>query len=279
MVLLRPVNSMVEFKQIIGRGTRLQDGKEYFTIHDFVEAYQHFQDPEWDGPPLDETTKREDTPPAEDFGADARDAAADELALCPECDNHPCVCERAARQMTEIRLSPQKVVQIDSMVRTMVYDSSGRVIKAAEFWRQLFRDLSKRLQNEEQLLAQWSRPDTRRKLLQSLAEAGYTDEQLQDLRRLVKAESSDLFDVLRYVAYTKDVLPRLERATRARAYLGDYDAHQQEFLNFVLDQYVKSGHGQLDDRHLWLTAHSEVPQRTGREAGAGGSGDNPAGDY
>ena len=49
IVLMRPVNSMIEFKQIIGRGTRLFDGKDYFTIYDFVKAYEHFSDPEWDG--------------------------------------------------------------------------------------------------------------------------------------------------------------------------------------------------------------------------------------
>jgi len=53
IVLLRPVNSMIEFKQIIGRGTRLYDGKDYFTIVDFVRAHHHFSDPEWDGEPLE----------------------------------------------------------------------------------------------------------------------------------------------------------------------------------------------------------------------------------
>src|SRR5436190_23959717 len=52
---MRPVKSMIEFKQIIGRGTRLFDGKDYFTIYDFVKAYEHFNDPEWDGEPEDQT--------------------------------------------------------------------------------------------------------------------------------------------------------------------------------------------------------------------------------
>ena len=54
IVLMRPINSMIEFKQIIGRGTRLYDGKDYFTIYDFVKAYHHFSDPEWDGEPIGE---------------------------------------------------------------------------------------------------------------------------------------------------------------------------------------------------------------------------------
>ena len=57
IVLLRPVNSMIEFKQIVGRGTRLFDGKEFFTIYDFVDAYKHFSDPEWDGEPLEPEPK------------------------------------------------------------------------------------------------------------------------------------------------------------------------------------------------------------------------------
>ncbi len=53
IVLMRPINSMIEFKQIIGRGTRLYDGKDYFTIYDFVKAHKLFNDPEWDGEPID----------------------------------------------------------------------------------------------------------------------------------------------------------------------------------------------------------------------------------
>ena len=53
IVLMRPIDTMIEFKQIIGRGTRLFDGKDYFTIYDFVKAYEHFNDPEWDGEPME----------------------------------------------------------------------------------------------------------------------------------------------------------------------------------------------------------------------------------
>ena len=69
IVLMRPISTMIEFKQIIGRGTRIYDGKDYFTIYDFVKAYHHFSDPEWDGEPLDPET-------------------------CPKCGCYPCECER-----------------------------------------------------------------------------------------------------------------------------------------------------------------------------------------
>src|ERR1017187_4411561 len=53
IVLMRPIKSMIELKQIIGRGTRLYDGKDYFTIYDFVKAHEHFNDSEWDGEPME----------------------------------------------------------------------------------------------------------------------------------------------------------------------------------------------------------------------------------
>ena len=67
IVLMRPINSMIEFKQIIGRGTRLYEGKDYFTIYDFVKAHHHFSDPEWDGEPIEPEPKkpRAVTPPGQ----------------------------------------------------------------------------------------------------------------------------------------------------------------------------------------------------------------------
>ena len=62
IVLMRPIRSIIEFKQIIGRGTRLYDGKDYFTIYDFVKAHLHFSDPEWDGEPI-EPEPKEPRPP------------------------------------------------------------------------------------------------------------------------------------------------------------------------------------------------------------------------
>jgi len=65
IVLMRPINSMIEFKQIIGRGTRLYDGKDYFTIYDFVKAHHHFSDPEWDGEPAEPDVPKDQEVPGE----------------------------------------------------------------------------------------------------------------------------------------------------------------------------------------------------------------------
>ena len=248
IVLLRPVNSMVEFKQIVGRGTRLFDGKDYFTLYDFVRAHEHFQDPEWDGEPLEPTPPTSRPYPG---GGDTDTRVDDPPAqICSECKNDPCVCDTPPRQMVRVKLSDNKEREIDSTVKTTFWDPSGKPISSEEFVQQLFGDIPGFFTSDAELRRLWSLPSTRKKLLEELSEKGYTSEQLDDLRKLVHGEDSDLFDVLSYVAYHKTLVPRLERAAKAKIQLGDYDPKQQEFLNFILTQYVRDGVDELDDKKL-----------------------------
>src|ERR1700722_19337056 len=87
IVLMRPINSIIEFKQIIGRGTRLYDGKDYFTIYDFVKAYLHFRDPEWDGEPLEPE-------PCEKCGSYPCHCVKPTPQPCPVCGKLPCECPK-----------------------------------------------------------------------------------------------------------------------------------------------------------------------------------------
>ncbi|MDO6809089.1 DEAD/DEAH box helicase family protein [Zobellia galactanivorans] len=251
IVLLRPVNSMVEFKQIVGRGTRLFDGKVYFTIYDFVRAHHHFQDPEWDGEPLEPETPTVGTPrPCNVCGARPCVCEKPDSEPCPECENDPCVCETPPRQIVKVKLSDGKEREIDATVKTTFWSSDGSQISQEEFMQQLFGDITGIIKDEEELRKIWSLPSTRKKLLEELKDKGYTESQLEDLRNLIHAEDSDLFDVLSYVAYHKELVPRLERAEKVKIQLDDYNPRQQEFLNFVLDQYVKEGVDELDDSKL-----------------------------
>ena len=90
----------------------------------------------------------------------------------------------------------------------------------------------------------------RKKLLEELEEKGYSQAQLYDLQELVEGKDSDLFDVLSFVAYNRTLIPRTARASHATVHFDSYDAKQQEFLNFVLEQYVQSGVDELDDKKL-----------------------------
>ncbi len=251
IILLRPVNSMVEFKQIVGRGTRLFDGKDYFTIYDFVKAHRHFKDPEWDGEPIKpEPPTGGGTGVCSACGQRPCECERPDPEPCPVCENIPCVCDIPPREMVRVKLSDQKEREIDSMIKTSFWSPSGRPISSAEFIKQLFGDLPSLFKNEEELRKIWSLPDTRKRLLEELNEKGYTYVQLEDLRKLVHGEDSDLFDVLNYIAYHKQMVPRLARAERARIHLNTYNRKQQEFLDFVLEQYVREGVSELDDTKL-----------------------------
>ena len=246
IVLLRPVKSMVEFKQIVGRGTRLFDSKDYFTLFDFVKAHEHFKDPEWDGEP--EPPEPPTYPPGGKKPIVLGDPPVD--YVCNECKNDPCVCDNPPKKIIKIKLSDNKEREIDSTVKTTFWDPSGKPISSTEFIEQLFGDIPKYFSSEDELRKIWSIPSTRKKLLDELNENGYTSNQLDDLRKLVQGEESDLYDVLSYVAYHTNLVPRLERAAKAKLQIMDYDTKQQEFLNFVLEQYVRDGVNELDDKKL-----------------------------
>lgn len=252
IVLMRPVNSMVEFKQIIGRGTRLFDGKDYFTIYDFVDAHKHFKDPEWDGPPLPPEGPYEPRGKkvCKKCGQNPCICIKEPEPICNVCHNDPCICEKPPREMIKVKLSDNKVRELDSMIKTSFWSPLGKPISAAEFVEQLFGEIPSLFKSEQELIKIWSLPDTRKKLLSELSERGYTAEQLDDLRKIVHGEDSDLFDVLSYVAYHKELVPRSERAMRAKVHFDSYNKSQQSFLNFVLQQYVETGVEELDDDKL-----------------------------
>ncbi|MDQ8192539.1 EcoAI/FtnUII family type I restriction enzme subunit R [Roseibacillus persicicus] len=253
IVLMRPVKSMVEFKQIVGRGTRLFEGKDYFTIYDFVEAHEHFKDPEWDGdpePPAGGDGDGGKKPPCQACGERPCICEKPEPEPCSDCENWPCICETGPRQFIEVKLSQSRSLAIDSMMKTSFWSADGSMISAEEFVQQLFGDIPSLFQDEAELRKIWSLPSTRRRLLEELSEKGYTEAQLEDLSKLVHGEDSDLFDVLAYVAYQKDLVPRHDRAQQALIQIKDYDPKQQAFLNFVLSQYVKEGVTELDDAKL-----------------------------
>jgi type I restriction enzyme R subunit len=251
IVLLRPVKQIIEFKQIVGRGTRLFDGKDYFTIYDFVRAYLNFSDPEWDGEPLDPE------PPAPPVSRRPCPTCGNTPCICvaePKpclvCGNDPCVCDKPSKAITRIKLSDGKVRQLQHMVTTSFWSPDGRPISATEFLQNLFGTLPDLFKNESELRQIWSRPDTRKNLLEALKERGFAKEQLEEFQKILSAENSDLYDVLAYVAFNSSIVERRERAANAQVHLKNYDAKQQEFLNFVLNKYVSSGVYELDESKL-----------------------------
>ena len=232
IVLLRPVTNMIEFKQIIGRGTRLYDGKDYFTIYDFVRAHHLFSDPEWDGEPVapDPVTPPVDPPPR---------------PPTPPGPPGPGPGPRPTR--TKVKLADGKARTIQHMMVTTFWHPDGTPMSAQQFMEMLFGKLPEFFKDEAELRALWSDPDTRAKLLAGLADKGFGREQLVEMQRVIDAEKSDIFDVLAHVAYAIPTLTRDERASRARvAITRGFTDKQRAFLEFVLAQYVRVGVEELD---------------------------------
>ncbi|TSA30067.1 MAG: DEAD/DEAH box helicase [Bacteroidetes bacterium] len=238
IILMRPVNSMIEFKQIIGRGTRLFDGKEFFTLYDFVDAHHHFADPEWDGEPMPPEPKPYPEPPDE--------------PQPPWPEEPPEPFEPGEkRKKIKVKLRDGKEREIQHMIATSYWSADGNPISAEEFLQNLFGTLPDFFQDEAELREIWSDPVTRRTLLDKLATAGYGREELSVLQKLIDAEKSDLFDVLEYVAYSTKPMTREMRVATAQAeiFVG-LNAKQKEFLEFVLTQYIESGVEELDQEKL-----------------------------
>lgn len=236
IVLMRPVGSMIEFKQIIGRGTRLFDGKDYFTILDFVKAYEHFNDPEWDGEPLEPDPPGEPRPPKPEGEPPEPPIVED-----PEPPKSKLV----------IKLADGKERSFQHISATTFWSVDGKPVSARQFIEDLFGKLPELFRDEDELRRLWSQPDTRRKLVAGLAERGFAGETLAEIRRAVDGQDMDLFDVLAYIAYTKPPLRRAERVEANRGeILARYEAKQQEFIDFVLGQYVEVGESELDGDKL-----------------------------
>lgn len=237
IVLLRPINSMIEFKQIVGRGTRLFDGKEFFTIYDFVDAYHHFADPEWDGEPIEpEPTvvndPKEPKRPKEPSGNEGE--------------------EKEKRKKIRIKLRDGKEREIQHMISSSFWSSDGKPISAEEFLNNLFGTLPEFFKSEEELRKIWSSPLTRRTLLEKLEAAGYGKDELTTLQKLIDAEKSDLFDVLEYV-FNSDIKPMTREARVAAAEATIFallSEKQKEFIQFVLDKYIETGVEELDQEKL-----------------------------
>ena len=233
IVLMRPVNNMIEFKQIIGRGTRVYEGKHYFTVIDFVNAYHMFNDPEWDGSPIEPI----------DLGGGG---------IGPGDGGTPDIPPVERPKKIKIKLSDGKIREIQSMYSTMFY-LDGKPVSAEEFIKKLFDTLKlpEILGSEDDLRELWSNPITRSELISKLDKHGCSKDDLHKLRQVIDAENSDLFDVLQYIAFSNPAISRKERVDLAEDNIYNFiNKDQVEFIRFVLNNYIQEGIDELDISNL-----------------------------
>lgn len=244
IVLDRAIGSMVEFKQIVGRGTRIFEGKDHFTIVDFRGATNRFYDEDWDGDPVAVETPAVvdiNEPPPPPYGGyqggDPSQAGGEGTGE-----------EHIPHEKLTVRLSASRELKvIDVEIRYI--DENGRPLSAQQFVERLMVKLPGLFSSAADLRETWSDPDQREVLLQRLAQAGFDAEQLATLRHMFAAEQSDLFDLLAFLAFEQPMETRRARAEATRGNSAFFEQFEQQpardFLHFVLNRYEETGFAEL----------------------------------
>ncbi|WP_337047720.1 EcoAI/FtnUII family type I restriction enzme subunit R [Serratia liquefaciens] len=237
VVLDRTIDSMVEFKQIVGRGTRVFDGKDYFTIVDFRGATNNFYDEEWDGEPQapEPDGTREPTPPPYSpeppEGGDRTESEPSE-----------------PRPRLKVKLGKHRELKVID-IETRYIDESGRPLSIQEFVERLIQQLPGLFKSVDELRDIWSDPDLREQLLAKLVQAGFDKAQLSALRRMFEADDCDIFDLLAFLAFEQPMATRRSRAEAVRTNNAFFDQYKEEkakqFLHFVLKRYEQTGTTEL----------------------------------
>ncbi|MBR2154324.1 MAG: DEAD/DEAH box helicase family protein [Bacteroidaceae bacterium] len=251
IVLLRPVNNMVEFKQILGRGTRLFDGKYFFTLYDFVGASKNFNDPEWDGDPFCPvcgnypcTCHKKPKGVCPKCGQDP--CVCPPPQPCPVCGHLPCTCNGTGKKkQVVVKLSPLRSLMLHTDWDERI-QFADELLTIEEYVKKLFGTLPDFLDGEEDLRQRWSRPDTRQQLLDVLERSGFQEDKLELMGRFLQMEKCDMLDVLAYLAYNTTPMERERRAEILRKDMMRKTTKQQlEFADFILSMYVRNGFKEL----------------------------------
>lgn len=245
IVLMRPVNNIIEFKQIVGRGTRVYDEKFYFTIYDFVKASEHFADPEWDGEPIEPTIVEEPEPKGGE-GDDDKPKPRPMPQPCPVCGNMTCTCPGGKPKKTVVvKLSEERTVELRTeWEEKFLFD--GKLIGMDEFIKILFGNLPRFFKSDQDLREQWANPDTRKALLTQLEREGFALEKLRQVQYLLDAEDCDLLDVLEFLAYHSTPMERRQRVNLVYMDIMESLTEEQvEFAKYVLNHYIARGSMEL----------------------------------
>ena len=251
VVLARVVGSRSEFKQIVGRGTRLKVdyGKEYFNIIDFTgTATHHFADPDFDGEParIEEATIDETGELVEATTNEPPAAAEPEAAYLaePEQDETP---DGGGEIITDPPAEPRKFY-IDGgeveVIGHLVYDldTDGKKLQVVKYTEYSSRAVRSLYPNREALQSAWADPDTRSEVLRALTERGIS---FEELAASSEQPDADPFDLLYHLAWNAPLLTRRQRADAAKRRAHDLFAQRsdtaREILSLLLDRYVERG--------------------------------------
>lgn len=247
VVLTAPIRSMTEFKQIIGRGTRVYEGKDFFTIIDFVGATNLFYDERWDGIPEEPVTTTTTTDPE----GTIEDPKPPYNPKPKEGEDEGEESNPKPKEKVTIDIKGKHLKVID--IETTYVGADGIPLRTQEFLEFLLGVLESLYHDEKKLREIWSDPNTREELLQKLREMHIDEAQLDELKHMFEADESDIYDVLAHLSFNLDIKTRSERALAVhhRHYIEKYHTDKvREFLEFILERYSKFGIKEIKSDNL-----------------------------
>ena len=234
IVLMRGVKSMVEFKQIVGRGTRLFDGKPYFTIYDFTDATDKFTDPEWDG----------ETPsdPPGGTGKSGISGLSGESGEgggpCPVCGCAPCICETPAKRPIDVKLASGRVISA-YWEDKVFFDSE--MLSAAEFLTRFAKAVREATRTPELLRESWADMARRKDLIDAMELAGFDPDRLREIQLNTGRQAFDILDVMLDIAYDVEPVTRAFRARRAEREERNLGGERKALFEVIVGNYVRDG--------------------------------------
>ena len=260
IVLMKQVKSMVEFKQIVGRGTRLYDGKAYFTIYDFTGATDKFADPEWDGEIVCRKCGKNPCE-CENDGRGGKERKPH--PPCENCGCWPCVCEKPSGKTIKVTLSSGRVINAYWQDK-IIFDNE--MLSAADFLNRFALAIRKATSTPELLKECWADMAKRRDFIEAMEMIGFNADKLREIQRNTGKIDYDILDVMLDIAYDVAPVTRAFRAEKAQSHIAGLSKECNSLLGVMLANYVRDG--------VWtLTAESFrdlLLQRYGTLGGAYG---------
>ena len=241
IVLMKDIRNMVEFKQIVGRGTRVYEGKPGFVIYDFTDATDLFRDEGWDGPVV--CAKCGQNPcVCKDGGGDGDDGGGDggtprpPKPPCPVCGCSPCICLRET--------SPNRVTLGDGRVIAAYWTDrvvfSGEMLEVQDFLRRFTDAVRAVAASPETLRRAWGDADARGDLLDELARRGFTGDKLRELLDKLARNDYDVLDVMLDLAWSIEPVLRSRRVETARQRLA-VTGERARLADVILRNYGEHG--------------------------------------
>ena len=260
IVLDQRIQSMTEFKQIIGRGTRINEdyGKYYFTIMDFKKATELFADPDFDGDPVQVYEPRGDESPVPpDIDENLPGDGGTSYPLPGEEHDHPVVAEPGPDEMgSGVRRYVVDNVEVKvAAERVQYFDADGKLITESlkDYTR---KALAKEFDSLDDFLRRWSSAEKKQAIIEELAEQGVFFDALADEIGRKSGKEFDPFDLICHVAWDRPSLTRRERAeqVRKRDYFSKYGQQARRVLDALLDKYADEGVTHIEEPRILTIA-------------------------